>query len=300
MTIFLAGASGFIGERVLDDLLRAGHSVTAHVHSDRSREAFQAKYPNLEIVQADLSRPNQVSGIVRKGTEAIIYLPGLLREGKGLTFEGMHVTGVQNVLAEAKHVGARRWIQMSALGAGPSGSTAYYKTKWRAEELVRQSALDWTIARPSLVFDDRPRRQHNFVGELVSAIKSAPIVPILGNGKFLLQPVSVDDISQTVVQSLSKPETIGKTYDIGGAKKMTYFEIITAIATAMGTRKPRVHIPIFVIKTVAGVLDWLPFFPITRDQIQMLVEGNYVRDEKREREWRETFDLPMKPFVPIV
>src|SRR5438045_1133937 len=88
MRVFLAGASGFVGERVLEDLLDAGHTVTAHVHSDRSRQAMAAKYPAVSIVQADLSK--DTPGIVAEGVDAMIYLPGVLRESKGLTFEGVH------------------------------------------------------------------------------------------------------------------------------------------------------------------------------------------------------------------
>jgi uncharacterized protein YbjT (DUF2867 family) len=300
MTIFLAGASGFIGERVLEDLKGAGHRVIAHVHSDRSREAILRQYPDVSVVQADLSDPKQVHGIVPKGTDAIIFLPGVLRESKGLSFEGIHVTGVKNLLHEAASIGVRRWVQMSALGAAANGSTIYYRTKWQAEELLRQSGLDITIIRPSLVFDDRPRRQHSFVSEILKAIKQAPVIPILGNGKFLLQPVSVDDVSQTCVQSLSRKETVGKTYELGGPQTMTYTEIVNAIARAANARKPRVHIPIAAITALATLLDWLPFLPITRDEIRMLTEGNYIRDKEKEREWRQAFDLPLKPFKVVV
>jgi uncharacterized protein YbjT (DUF2867 family) len=296
MTIFLAGASGFIGERVLDDLVQCGHTLTAHVHSDSAKRLIQAKDPGLQVVQADLSVQDQVLNIIPEGTETLIYLPGVLRESKELTFEGVHVRGVQNLLDEARRLGVHRWIQMSALGVTPNSKTKYYETKWRAEQLVHSSGLDWTIVRPSLVFDDRPRRQHSFVSEIVKAIRTAPVVPILGTGKYLLQPASVDDVSQTIVQSLTRPETVGKTYELGGPVTMSYSELIAIIAHAMGTRKPFVQIPVPLIMLAARMLGWLPSFPVTVEQIQMLIAGNYIRDVQKEREWRDTFELPLKPF----
>ena len=177
MNIFLAGASGFVGSRVLNDLVNAGHNVVALAHSDRSLNTIASAYPKVTVVLGDVSRPDEMLRAVPTGMEAIIYLPGLLREfpPKSITFRGVHVEGVRNLLAAAKQVGATRWIQMSALGAKPNSSTDYYNgTKWEAEELVRASGTsDWTILRPSLIFDDRPRREHNFVDEIAKAIRMA-------------------------------------------------------------------------------------------------------------------------------
>ncbi|MDP4200031.1 MAG: NAD(P)H-binding protein [Bacteroidota bacterium] len=296
MKIFVAGASGFIGERVLDDLLRTGHDVTAHVHSDASLRALQREHPDLHMVKVDLSKEKEVHGIIAHGTEAVIYLPGVLRESKGLTFEGLHVDGVRNLLAEAKMAGVRRWIQMSALGVEPHSNIRYYDTKWRAEVMVRASGLAWTILRPSLIFDDRPRRQHNFVSEVAKAIRMAPFVPILGRGDFLMQPVSVDDVSQTIIQSLTKPETIDKTFELGGPEKLTYKEIVLRIACAMGSKKRAAHIPMWLILGAAQLLQRFSWFPITVDELTMLTAGNYIRDAGCERDWRATFELPMKRF----
>lgn len=298
MNIFLAGASGFVGSRVLADLVSAGHQVTALVHSKRSLEEIARADPKVTVVQGDVSRLDEMLRAVPHSTEAIIYLPGLLREfpRKGISFRAVHVEGVRNLLAAAKQVGATRWIQMSALGAASVSSTSYYRTKWEAEELVRASGLDWTILRPSLIFDDRPRREHNFVQEIAKAIHMAPIVPILGDGKFLFQPVSVDDVSKTIVQVLTKPETIGKTYEIGGPEKISYRELVTTIARAMGTKKPAIKIPLWFITSLARLLGRFPWFPITVDEIAMLQNGNYVRDPQEDQQWRDTFDVPMKRF----
>jgi uncharacterized protein YbjT (DUF2867 family) len=298
MNIFLAGASGYVGSRVLADLLSAGHQVTALIHSSHSLEEITCANPNVSVVQGDVARPEDMFRAVPLGTEAIIYLPGLLRESprKEITFRSVHVEGVRNVLAAAMQAGATRWIQMSALGTKPNSITAYYRTKWEAEELIRTSGLDWTILRPSLIFDDRPRHEHNFADEIAKAIRMAPFVPILGNGQFLFQPVSVDDVSRTIVQTLSKPNTIGKIYEIGGPETLSYRELVSAIAHAMGSKKPAVQIPLWLITSLARLLGGFSWFPITADEIAMLRNGNYVRDPIEDSAWRAAFDLPMKRF----
>jgi len=298
MNIFLAGASGFAGSRVLDDLVSAGHDVVALAHSERSLEEIARSNPKAKAVKGDVANADDMLRAVPIGMDAIIYLPGLLREfpSKGITFRKVHVDGVKNLLAAAKQSGATRWIQMSALGASQNGSTGYFRTKWEAEELVRASGLDWTILRPSLIFDDRQRHQHNFVDEIAKAIRMSPLVPILGDGKFLFQPVSLDDVSQTIVQSLSKPETIGKIYEIGGPEKITYIELVTRIAQAINSKKPPVQIPLLLISSFARLFGPFSWFPITEDQILMIKDGNYVHDPIEDKKWQETFKLPMKKF----
>jgi uncharacterized protein YbjT (DUF2867 family) len=302
MHVFLAGASGYVGSRVLDDLVAAGHEVVALAHSDRSLEEIAKRNPNVNIVKGDVTNAEKMLRAVPHGTDAIVYLPGLLREApsKGITFRAVHVDGVRNLLHTAKAVGATRWIQMSALGARPNAPTAYYRTKWEAEELVRTSGLDWTILRPSLIFDDRLRHQHNFVDEIAKAIRMAPFVPIIGNGEFLFQPVSVDDVSQTIVQSLSKPDSIGTVYELGGPEKRTYRELVTMIARAMSTKKPAVKIPLWALTSVARLFGRFSWFPITSEELAMLRNGNFVREVAEDRKWRETFELPMKRFSESV
>ena len=310
MNVFLAGAAGYVGSRVLDDLLVAGHSVSALAHSERSRASILRKHPEVTVVIGDVGNAEAMQRAMPTGLEAIIYLPGLLREfpGKGITFQSAHVEGTKNLLnawsgasspalpANKKQPQPLRWIEMSALGTGPNASTAYYKTKWEAEQHIRSSDTDWTILRPSVIFDDRPSDRKNFVGEIAKIIRVSPFIPILGNGEYRMQPVSVADVSQTIVQCLAKPETIGKTYEIGGPEKLTYKEIVTIIADAMGKRKPSLHIPFVLAETASRVLGGFAFFPFTLDQLTMLKEENIVRDAAREREWRETFVLTGKRF----
>jgi uncharacterized protein YbjT (DUF2867 family) len=296
MHVFLTGPTGFVGSRVLDDLLAAGHQVTALAHSNRSRVELQRVHPEVQIVIGNAAKPGDMRGIMPQGVDAIVYLPGLLREfpKRGKTFQAIHVDGVRNLLAEAKRVGAQRWIQMSALGVSAEASTGYFHTKWQAEELVRQSGLDWTILRPSVVFDDRPTKQINFVGELAKVIAKTPVVPVFGDGEYRMQPVSLDDVSQTVVQSLAKPETIGKTYELGGPEKLPYIQILRLITKSLGKQRKFIHIPFWAAELMAVLLQRFSFFPFTLDQLTMLKEENVIHDAGKEREWREMFELPMK------
>jgi NADH dehydrogenase len=299
VNIFVAGASSFLGERVLEELIRSGHTVTAHVHRNTSQQMLAKKYPGISLVQCDLSSSEQVRGIIKSDMDAVMWFPGLLRDPDGKSFERVHIEATRNLISEFKQTtsAGKRWIHCSALGTGPLRAEKYFTTKWRAEELVRSSGFEYTILKPSLIFDDRPRWQHNFVTGIARTIRLSPFIPSVGTGNYLMQPVSVDDIVQTIMQSLAKPETIGKTYELGGPDKLTFDELSLIIARAMGAKKLLIHFPFWLIMPVVRILERIPSFLVSTEVVKVSTSGWDVRDPAREKEWQESFDLPMKRFT---
>jgi uncharacterized protein YbjT (DUF2867 family) len=302
MHILLTGPTGFIGTQVLAELIAARHLVTCVVHNQKAQDQLKSAGFTGTIVLGDVSKKNSLQKVdeyLSSGQiEAIIYLPGLLREfpSKGITFQGVHFDGVKNLVGLAKKHGIRRWLQMSALGASKNSTTGYFKTKWAAEELLRTSGLDWTIFRPSVIFSDTPTTRMNFAGELGNVAKMAPFLPVFGDGKYRLQPVSIQEVVGSMVRALKMPETIGQTYELGGPEKLSYNEVMIQIATAMGKRKPIVHIPFWMVRPIASLLDGFSFFPVTNDQLTMLLNENIVHDANEEAKFARTFGMEQMRF----
>jgi uncharacterized protein YbjT (DUF2867 family) len=294
MRVLLTGANGFVGAKMMQDLLAQGHEVIASVHSERSASAL----PKSVIpVVGDIADP-RLKEKLPAGIDAIIYLPGLLREfpGKGITFQNVHVEGVRNLLDFARRSNVKRWIQMSALGSRPNAPTRYFQTKWDAEQLVRASGLDWTIFRPSVVFSDEPSDRMNFVSELAKIVKMAPVLPVFGDGNYRMQPVGLGDVSRAFVDALTMPQTIHETYELAGATKITYNDMMRMLAASMGKKKPLFHVPFAMVRPIAKLLQGFPFFPVTNDQLTMLEEENIIRDEREMTKLKSTFKLPKEDF----
>mgnify|MGYP000234674590 CR=1 FL=1 len=89
-----------------------------------------------------------------------------------------------------------------------------------------------------------------------------------------MSPVFVGDVADAFVKALSNPETVGKTYALGGPEVLTWREMVQRVAAAAGRDKWFVTMPLGLMKIGATLFDWLPFFPATRDQLTMLEEGN--------------------------
>ncbi len=276
MKIFLTGSTGFVGKRILQDLLEKNYQVRCLIRqgSEQKLASYQAR--GVEMVHGDITDPGSLDGKL-VGCDTVINLVGIIRSFpcKGITFEKMHHEGTANLVHAAQSQGVRRFLQMSSLGARPNGKTPYLQTKYRAEECVRNSGLAYTIFRPSIIFGPGDK----FVNLFANMLRRQQFVPVVGNGRYQLQPVSVENVSQGFVNSLERSDTIGKCFDVGGPEKLQFNAIIDAIGEALCLPPHKIHIPVFAMQIMAEMLDWLPFFPVTNDQITMLLDGN-VCDER--------------------
>jgi len=134
------------------------------------------------------------------------------------------------VHAAARAAGVRRFVHMSAVGARPeAGATPYHRTKWQAEELVRDSALPYVILRPSLINgpENAPIRT------LARLHHALPVIPVFGDGRFPTQPVWIEDVALAFALGAERDELTG-TFELGGPAVLTYEDFVLAIGRAAG------------------------------------------------------------------
>lgn len=273
MKVFVTGSTGFVGNHVLNELLEKGHQVRALV---RPGSEYKLKRPDeVESTPGTVEEPaDLIQGM--QGCDAIIHLVGIIRafSSRGITFEKLHTEATANVVAAAKETGVSRLLHMSALGAREDGPTPYLSTKYAAEELVRESGLDFTIFRPSLIFG-RGGEAIKMFSDMVAKI----VVPIIGDGKYRFQPVSASTVAQGFEKALGLEEAHGKTLDVGGPDNVTFDEIMDTLAGVKGKTIVKIHLPVFPLRMVSSALQHAPGYPLTTDQITMLLEGSTC-DEK--------------------
>ena len=285
MMIFVSGGTGFIGEHLRRALLDRGHRIRLLVH-----QRGEGVEQGVEPVEGDVTRPESLHGAAA-GCDAVVNLVGIIREfpGKGVTFEKLHVEATRAMVSVAREAGIRRYLQMSALGTRPDAVSGYHRSKYRAEELVRASGLDWTIFRPSIVFGPKDA----FVNMLAGYIRSYPAVPVVGDGTYRLQPISAEDVARCFVLALELPATVGATYELCGPDRPSYNEMLDTISRALGKgRVTKLHSPLALMKLVVPFLQKIPQFPLTMDQLLMLTEENIC-----DGRWRETFGFEPKGFA---
>ena len=273
MNVFITGGTGFVGNHVTNELLDQGHRVKTLV---RPGSELKLKRPDeVDIIRGTVGDTAALKEGMQ-GCDAVIHLVGILRAfpSRGITFERVHIEATGNVIAAAKEADVSRMLHMSNLGARENASTLCLRTKFAAEELVLQSGLNYTIFRPSLIFG-RGSEVVKMLAEVVRKI----VVPIIGDGHYLFQPVSVTTVAQGFERTLEIEAAYSRILEVGGSSKVTFNEIIDALARVMGKTITKVHLPVSPLRFATAVLEQIPGYPLTTDQITMLLEGSTC-DEK--------------------
>jgi uncharacterized protein YbjT (DUF2867 family) len=266
--ILVTGGTGFVGSNLVRRLRNDDIAVRALVRDPGRGQAL--KDIAVDIVEGDVSNRESLDKAAH-GCDRVVHLVGIIQETQNAKFQTVHVDGTRNVLEAAKKAGVRHILYQSALGTRPRAVSAYHKTKWQAEELVRASNVPYTILRPSLIYG--PGDQ--FTMRLVEMIKHLPVLPVIGSGQSRIQPLYIDDAVSCIVKAITGDSFFNEMLEIGGPDQLTYEELVGAVADALGVYRPTMHMPVFLAKGAARFLEtMLTAPPVTSDQLIMLQEDN--------------------------
>ncbi len=213
---------------------------------------------NVEWVLGDVSDSASLTSAMQ-GTDALVNLASL---GFG---------HADSIIHAAKDAGIKRAVFISTTAIFTQLNASSKKVRVAAELSVETSGLKYTILRPTMIYGS-PRDRNMW--RLIRFMRLSPIVPIFGDGKYLQQPIYVDDVAAAVLGCLQADITIGKSYNIAGKHALTYNEVIDTLAKAMNKRVWKLHIP---SKPVVGTLKLfekmhIPF-PIKAEQVLRLNEN---------------------------
>lgn len=268
--ILVTGGTGFVGRHLVGELVAQGYPVRVLVRDLQS--ARNILPPDVDLIKGDVTeRPSLIAAC--KGTNAVIYLVAVIREKGEVTFEKINIEGTLNTVIAAEQAGVKRFIHLSALGASDNSHFRYTYSKWLGEEAVRQSGLNWTILRPSIIYGPG----FNFFDRLQQAIElfPTPFVPVPGRGNTLFQPIAVEDVVRCIVTALKVPAMAGQVYEIGGPEHLKYVEMLELYMQAINIKRKKLPIPMPVMYIATRLMEkFLKDPPVTLDELKQLKTSN--------------------------
>lgn len=266
--ILVTGANGFVGRHVVRALVDAGERVRALVRNADSAAALDGL--DCELVQGDITDPASLEAAL-DGCTSVVHLVAILT-GKPDDFDRVMTKGTQSLLAAAREAGVSRFVQMSALGTSEAtkDTVPYYRAKWAVEEAVRSSGLGYTILRPSFVFAP----DGGALAQFAKIARLAPVTPVIGPGTQRLQPIWADDLARATTLAVRRTDDL--LVELGGPDVVDWNEFWSRLKTALGTRRPALHVPFWFMRPQAAIMELLPHPPVTRDQLRMLQLGDNV------------------------
>jgi uncharacterized protein YbjT (DUF2867 family) len=270
MKILLTGATGFLGGRLLRELLDAGHRVVCAGRRPPAVEHSRCSWLKLEFT----ATPAQVWVAHLEDVDAVVNAVGIFREGgDGASFAAVHLRGPQALFDACARAGVVRVVQVSALGADARAQTPFLLSKYEADRHLLALPLDACVAQPSLVFGPGGASSQRFL-----TLASLPAVPLPGGGRQRIQPIHVDDAAKALRLLVEAPEGQwrGRRVALVGPRPLTLRDYLLALrgALGLGGRVPLLPVPGALVAVAARVGDWRRDALLDRAAWAMLQRGN--------------------------
>ena len=243
--LVVTGANGALGRVLIERALaRAGVEIVALVRSERAA-AQLAALPNDRIAVRRISWSD--SAALRDacaGAQAVLHLAGILIPTRSEGYESANVDITRAIASAASAGRARKLVLVSAVGADASSRNAYYRSKGRAEDVVRATGLPYTIVRSPLLL------ACDSIGSHVLAREArAPFVPLLGGGANLEQPADARDVAEATLNAALDLECARDTaLDLVGPESLSRRDLIERCARLRGRTPMLVPVPVAVVR----------------------------------------------------
>lgn len=268
MKIAITGGTGFIGSHLAQRLVADGHQVVLLARGASGGQTTDGSV-DVNFVQSDLSDPTMLAGAFA-GCDAVAHCAGINREIGGQTYRRIHVVGTQNVVKGAQQAGVKKVVLMSFLRARPNCGSAYHESKWKAEEIVRNSGLDYTIIKAGMVYG----LGDHMLDHLSHAVHTFPLFAMVGLKEKRIRPLAIVDLIELLRAALSADRLNRNTVAITGAEEMYLSEAVRRVARVTGKRIWMVRAPVWFHYILARFWELTMKVPlVARAQVRILSEG---------------------------
>lgn len=291
--IALTGATGYVGGRLAQRLLRSGHTVHCLVRSTAKLEARSwSDHERVSTATLDMLDVDKTAGQL-EGCEVAYYLVHSMQSTRDYA---QHDQRLARSFAQAAHkAGVKRIIYLGGLGEMESGLSDHLKSRQEVEHALQTTPVPVTSLRAAMIIGSGSA-SFEILRYLVERL------PVMVTPKWVKtesQPISILDVLYYLEACLDHPDSTGRTLDIGGSQIVTYRELMRSMAEALGLRA-RFVIPVPVL-TPRLSSYWIHFVtPVSARIAQPLAEGLCNRVVCRNDDARTIFDhTPLDPAEAI-
>lgn len=274
-TVTVFGGSGFLGRYVVHQLARRGHRVRVACRRPDLAYHLQTagRLGQIQAIQANLRYPWSVERAM-DGVDHVVNLVGILTEAGKQRFTTLQAEGAR-IVAEAAAQNGAKLVQMSAIGADPESASRYARTKALGERAALGAVADAVVLRPSIVFG----AEDQFFNRFADMARFSSVLPLLGGGHTLFQPVFVNDVALAVAKAVDGEVPGGRVYELGGPEALSFRRLMEEMLLVIDRKRRFLPIPFSIAGKMAPYVQHLPGAPLTPDQVVQLQIDNVVSAE---------------------
>jgi uncharacterized protein YbjT (DUF2867 family) len=279
----VTGASGYTGRYITRALLSRGRRVkTLTGHPTRATPFGD----QVEAMPFNFDRPDYLKRSL-EGARALFNTYWIRFPYGGQTFDTA-VANTRVMLDAATAAGVRKFVHISVTHATESSPLPYFHGKAMVEAAIKQSALNYAIIRPALIFGVEDILLNN----IAWLLRRFPFFAIPGRGDYRVQPIFAGDLGEIAANAARDDQSA--TFDAVGPEIFTFDELVRKIASAVRSKSRIVHVDPRVAVAFAWIVGWfVRDVTLTRDEARGLMSNLLVTDSPpngttRFSEWLRT------------
>jgi len=212
--VAVTGANGFVGKNVRKFLYKNKVRVLGISRKNFVKYSTETKAQSKNLLEQRLQKK-------LKSYDALVHLIGIGIESSGSTFEEINVNLTKNTIKLCKKSGIKKIIYISGLGVSKNNTSNYFTSKYKAEQEIINSGLDYTIFRASYIIG----KTDHLTKSLSKQMKKGVII-IPGSGKYQLQPIFVEDVAKIILKSILEKKFSKKILDLVGPRKISFEDFV--------------------------------------------------------------------------
>ena len=212
-TITITGANGFVAKN-LRNFLSKNHIKVIAI----ARKTFQKHHTETVVYSKTLLEKGLQNKL--RNCDALVHLIGIGKQSSKYNFED-NVDLTKNMIKTCKKSGIKKIVYISGLGVTKNSRSDYFISKYKAEQEIINSGLDYTIFRPSYIVGKK-----DYLSKFILKQIKKGIVIIPGSGKYHLQPIFVEDVAKIIVESISEKKFSNKILDLVGPEIIKFEDFV--------------------------------------------------------------------------
>jgi NADH dehydrogenase len=245
MKVLVTGGAGVVGRALCRELLKRG--VCVRVLSLPGDSLVQSLPPSVEVAYGNVADYESIRPAF-DGVDCVFHLAAILLSNDADAFEKINAGGTRNVVSACQDAGVRRLLYVSSISVTYPVLTPYGASKLAGEAAVKDSGLEWTIVRPTLVIGDGGGVEFRMFADFVCKF---PVYPMPGGGVSKKRPVRSVDLVKGIAAAGLTRDAVGKTYALAGPEVMTMAEMARRVLKQAGLRHWMVPLPWWLARMLA-------------------------------------------------
>jgi len=261
--VLVTGASGYIGGRLVTELLARGYHVRAMVRA--VSPVYEVRWPAAEIVVADALQPESLRKALQDVHTAYYLIHSLLLGPEAFVEADLRAAINFQKAAELTHV--TRIIYLGALGDIRSGLSDHLSSRMQVAKKLAKGKVPVTVLRAAIIIGSGSA-PYEIIQHLV---KKLIVIPIPSWAKNRCHPIAIRDVIKYLVGFLEIPQAMEAHIDIGGQDVLTYEQMLRTEAKLLGKKRIFLNIPFSNTRLFAYLSSLLT--PVPAQIIRCLMEG---------------------------